>query len=609
MAIAAWQAGTLYQPNDLVRPASTPPALPSPPDNQGFESGDTGWDKGTGFVISNSNGGSTLGPAAFDGSWKARTDHIGESAIVNDNKVDVVAGQTITASCQCAQSASADYNNEGRVAIYWYDSGAALISRDLGNLVSETSSGTPWKPSSVTAVAPANAAFAAIAGVSTKISGTGWTSFDAFTWDYTTPTIGDGVVYRATQADAGFSGVTEPTWPGLGNTVVDNEVTWEGVLASRVTWEASPILVSGSSEPAFPTNSGGTVLDNTIIWVADTGFLDQAPESPIVTIGASKVFAGDDDIIPFSATVNPKDWTTTQDAGYLPYGLQSYGANPVAALALYRGNLVALNSEGFQMWQIDEDPAAMALLDAVPVGSTYKDATQPVGNDLLILSQQGVRNFGIAAASTNLAVGTYGQPVDPLVIAALGLGAPTASCFYPARGQYWLAFGTLVFVLGIDGKKANWQRYTFPEGITDFTLAGEELYMRTTGDHVWKLNDLAVADDMTDVEDPETGTEFLGTLQWPFLDAGNLGVNKTLEALDVVATGTFDIQVGWNQRDFSAYTTAYTVDGDTLTGEPIPLPLSAPSYSLKLTFAGRQTWEWMASNLYVSDNRGGGARG
>lgn len=825
MAISAWVAGKLYQPNDLVRPASTPPALPSAPTNPGFESGDSGWDKGSGFTIENG----ASGPTAFSGTWKAVCAFTGESEIVNDNEVPVLPGQTITARCMCAQSATADFNNRGKVGIKWFTSGAVFISRSDGNVVEETNSGTPWRQSTVTAVAPATAAFGVICGVSTRDSGGGTTSFDEFSWDYTFTVPDGGVVYRATQADAGFSGVTEPVWPGLGMSVTDNEVTWEGVLASRVTWEAHPILVSGGSEPVFPTASGGTVLDNTIIWVADTGFVSEAPQSSVVTIGASKVFAGDEDIIPFCATVNPKDWTTRQDAGYLAYGLQAYGANPVAALALYRGNLVAFNSEGFQMWQIDEDPAAMTILDAVPVGSTYAVAVQPVGNDLLILSQQGIRNFGIAAASTNLAAGSFGEPIDPLIVASLGLGDPTASCFYPARGQYWLAFGATAYVLTMIGKKPNWSRYTFPEGITDFTLAGETLYIRTATHKVWALEDIETQDDVvlahtipdptyllllhadgtngstafpddsgydnvmtptgatvsdTQVEFgtgsasftgsgsslttpnrtewnftqgdftvdmwvyvsglasrmflmckqndlfqtpfnlyiestrsltlnitdggagdivfindpgvfpdgvlthvavtrsgntyrlfkngvvvasatnagvpylssgnlaigtgqfgtapltghldeiriktgaawtadftppvapyagtiivPASGIDFYGVLQWPFLDAGNLGVQKTLEGFDLVCTGTVDVQFAYNQKDITQVTTAYTVDGDTLTTDPIPFPLSAPSYSLKLTFHANQDWEWNAANLYVSDNRGGGARG
>jgi hypothetical protein len=80
--------------------------------------------------------------------------------------------------------------------------------------------------------------------------------------------------------------------------------------------------------------------------------------------------------------------------------------NPVTVLALYRGNLMVFNAGGYQMWQIDPDPANMALLDAEPVGSTWTLACQSVANDLLFLAEVGVRNIGTSGASANTAAGS-----------------------------------------------------------------------------------------------------------------------------------------------------------------------------------------------------------
>src|SRR5208282_1016424 len=144
------------------------------------------------------------------------------------------------------------------------------------------------------------------------------------------------------------------------------------------------------------------------------------------------VFAGNNDIVDYSAAVNPIDWSSTNNAGYLPTGLNNYGDNPVTALALYRGNLIAFNAGGYQMWQIDPDPQNMALLDAQPIGSIWPQAAQSVANDLLFLTEVGVRNLGTVGATANLAIGNTGQPVDPLVTAQLPLpnGAIPGDPFY-----------------------------------------------------------------------------------------------------------------------------------------------------------------------------------
>jgi hypothetical protein len=177
------------------------------------------------------------------------------------------------------------------------------------------------------------------------------------------------------------------------------------------------------------------------------------PNNVAAALGASHAFEGDDDIGKYSAAVNPTDWTSTNNAGYLPTGLNNYGDNPVKVLALYRSNLIVFNAGGYQMWQIDPDPANMALLDAEPVGSVYTRAAQSVANDLLFLAEVGIRNLGTTGATANMQIGNTGQPIDPLVVAQLNSGnfsvGEIIALYYPGRGQYWCIFGAQAFARGV----------------------------------------------------------------------------------------------------------------------------------------------------------------
>lgn len=494
MTTPVWAPGTLYQPGALVTPNTSPPPIATPPGNPGFESGDTGWTKGSGWTITNAG-------QKFTGSWSAQMTAIGPGStrITNDTNVPVSPGQIIKAQCYVNQGPSAAGNTSGRVQVDWLDASLAIIQTDDGNLV-DNGSNNQWHPSNVTATAPSGAVWARIAGWGFAVSAGRQIWLDTFTWDYVTPVAATGLVYRAVQAAAGYSGSAEPAWPvTVGLTVLDNEVTWEAVLASRVVWQATPILVSGATEPDFPDAESATVADNTIAWetvsrrISDT----KCPSTKIVAIGASKIFSGDDDIISFSATINPRDWSTADDAGYLPFGLQTYGANPVLALGLYRGNLVAFNSAAFQMWQIDQDPANMALLDAVPIGCTKPRSVQAVQNDLVFLSAVGIRSIGIAGASTNLQAGNFGEAIDPLVRAkVIADEYEPLGLFVPAFGQYWLFFGDEAFVMTVNGTKdQSWSRYTFPEAITDWTLAEDDLVLRTASGKVWIVDPDSLVDD------------------------------------------------------------------------------------------------------------------
>jgi hypothetical protein len=457
----------------------------------------------------------------------------------------------------------------------------------------------------VTGVAPGGAYKARIGAYATRSSGGDELWVDTFVWDLQIPGAPTGLVFRATQATAGYSDQVEPVWPVVvGGTVVDNEVTWEGVFASRVVWEASPILMSGAVEPTFPTLADATVADENILWTAMRAHVTQAPNSRVVAIAVSKVFAGDGDIIPFSATVNPLDWTTSQDAGYIPFGMNTYGGTPVTALGLYRSNLVAFNSQGFQMWQVDQDPANMAILDAVPIPCEYPDSVQAVSNDLVMLTARGVRSMGIAGASTNLQAGFFGQAVDPLVLAAIRDGSVPFALYYPGAGQYWLFFGEEAFVLTMEGKAsdASWSRYVFPQAVTDWTILGADLYLRSNvggTDVVWRVDDQALVDD-----EGGTDAEFEGYMAWPYLDFGIIGADKMLEHVEVVVDGEVDISVGWDQRkgQEALATAPYTTVGDTVNGTPIPIALTAPSMQVRLTLrpSGDEPWEWFATKVEIS---------
>lgn len=508
MTVATWQPGTLYNPGALVIPQTAPPVLTSELENGSFEDGDTGWDKSTytttAWVIQSGTG--------YDGTMVGRypAPGTGFGYIINDTVADVTPGQQITLKGAVYADGDSSLSDLGvNLRIRWYDAADVFISESFNDYVGGNST---WYYVSVTGTAPAGAAKARGAAFAYRNSGPHNIYVDALSWDYVAANAPEGLIFRAVQADAGFSGNLEPTWPTvLGSTVVDNQVTWEAVLTTRVTWEASPILVSGSYEPIFPTTIGGSVADNTINWQAVSRRIEdtKCPNTPATAIAASKIFAGDDDIVAFSATINPLDWSTRDDAGYLPFGLQTYGSQPVTALGLYRGNLVAFNSTGFQMWQVDQDPANMAILDSVPVSCTFPRTVQGISNDLVFLNAKGVRNISIAGGSTNLQASDVGGPIDPLVVAKIRADVyEPIGLYWPAQNQYWLIFGDEAFVMTVNGaNKRSWGRYTFPAAITDWTLDGDDLVLRA-GALVWRMDDTATADDMRNLSMYEAGTGF-----------------------------------------------------------------------------------------------------
>jgi hypothetical protein len=412
----AWQPGFLYQPGAVVIPATTPPVSGLQPDNPSFESGDVDWLK-TNWIIENQPG--------FGGTaWRART-QTGYALLESETFIPTSAGQQCGARAQVyGVPGSGDGDSRIWMELAFYDPsfGEVAGSTFRGARVKRKECSGSWRQITAQTAAPAGAAYFRVRLFNDNRGGRFWA--DAFQVTTVHVPLSEPIVYTAVQAMSGFSGAVEPAWPGVvGQTVVDNEVTWEALDGERVVWTASRVLVSGETEPDWP--DPGNVPDNTILWQQDDRRVEGAPDAKIVALAVSKIFAGDDDIVPYSATVNPLDWESRDDAGYLPVGLQNYGSQPVAAMGLFEGNLVVFNSVGHQVWQVDEDPSSMALLSAKPVGSTFPKALQPVMNDLLFLSKQGVRSLGVAGASTNLEAGDVGKPIDILVQQKIRELAPT----------------------------------------------------------------------------------------------------------------------------------------------------------------------------------------
>jgi hypothetical protein len=437
--VTTWQAGTNYAPGAVVIPTSAQGAFVNAIPNGDFEggSGAGGWtftDPGGGAAAwafssvlpyqgtecISIPGGTTMGPQ-------------GAFATMTSFSL-VTPGQSVTAT------AYLDPNNAGAnltlwLQLNWYNASDGIISSS-GYQQNEQEGGG-YRKTTVTGIAPTGAAHVRVsigAGAGTTSRNAGFA--DLVSWNLETAAPITNFLFEAVQPAAGSSAAQEPTWPTvLGNEVIDGGVTWQAIGTSIITWQTIPLMQSGLVAPTFPTVVGNSVSDFST-YSNQNGFITSFcsmswectnraiidtnnPQSIPVALGASHVFAGDNDIVNYSAAVNPTDWTSTNNAGYLPTGLNNYGDNPVAMLALYRSNLMVFNAGGYQMWQIDPDPQNMALLDAQPIGSIYPRAAQSVANDLLFLTEVGVRNLGTVGPTANMAIGNTGQPVDPLVQALL----------------------------------------------------------------------------------------------------------------------------------------------------------------------------------------------
>lgn len=404
-----------------------------------------------------------------------------------------------------------------------------------------------------------------------------------------------GYFYECTVA--GTTGLSEPAWPQAdGATVTDGGVTWTARIAPTITWTAEALYKSGVSEPTWPTAPGATVSDGTLTWTARTPAVTdpKCPQSKLAIVMAQKIFAPYRDVVRYCATNLPRDWSSANDAGFIPTGMHAPTNVEVTALGEYRGRLAIWTGSHLQIWSVDPDPREIAIYDSIPgLGTTYADATTGVSGDLFFITPLGVRSLSIAAGSQNLQTGDVGTPIDPLIQAKLAGPDTPIGMYYPGNGQFWIAFGNEVFVYSQSrlGKVGAWSRYVFPYAIDAWTQLNGELYLRG-GDNLYRVDEALTSDD---------GIGFEGVIWWPYLNRGNPREEMRLESLDIEGYGSCAVSIGYNQKDSSAYTTPYTVSEDTVPGGTIPLHVTAPSMAVKLIYAPGQSWELLQATMYLQD--------
>lgn len=312
---------------------------------------------------------------------------------------------------------------------------------------------------------------------------------------------------------------------------------------------------------------------------------------------ASKMFAVANDIVRYTATGNPRDWSTTNDAGFLPTGLNARGDRATNALGIYQNKLVALARDGAQIWEVDPDPTNMRLADIVEnVGSSYPKTVATVAGDLYFLSDFGFRSITTQQLTSKLSDVDIGSPIDTLVRPETRKNTTTPrAAYYYGTGQYVCAIGDQLFVYSLSrtAKIAAWSRYSLPFTVDAFAELQGVLYIRS-GDNIYTLNEEVSTDD---------GQPFEVLLELPYMDFKSPGQTKRIYGVDLVMEGECEFSVAFDVRNPDAYTPPVRVRGNTRGGGVIPVECAGTEFSLRFRNFDGKPFRLDAATVYF-DNLG-----
>jgi len=322
---------------------------------------------------------------------------------------------------------------------------------------------------------------------------------------------------------------------------------------------------------------GGDVVHHYLDGTTPTHIADaKCPNTTSWIKLASKIWAVNGESVAFSATSLPRNWTTAQDAGFLPTGLQQTGALDALALGQKDRDLVVFFSDSAQVWVPDPDPSLHVFKKPINgVGTRYPRSVNKVSSDTYFLADQGYRSISARGNTDNLADVDVGSPIDSIVKPLLVPGIDPVSAYYAGGGQYWCAIGNTVhtYTFSRTMKISAWAEYTYGITIDNFAELAGVLYLRA-GDVVYKVDDAVFSDD---------GTLYEMVMEMPFLDFKKPGILKQIIGVDAVIQGTADLQLRWDPNDTTLISAKIPISGDTRSGSMTPFPLTSTSVAPVIT--------------------------
>jgi len=316
------------------------------------------------------------------------------------------------------------------------------------------------------------------------------------------------------------------------------------------------------------------------------------PHTAAVVKKASKIFAVGNDVVRFSRTNMPRDWTTANDAGFLGVGVQQSGSVNPTALGEYGGNLVVFFTDSAQVWEVDPNPALMRFVQRVDVGCPYPFGAANMAGDVFFASYDGVRSITTQTTTGNLIDVDVGSPIDPALKPLMTPAAKVRSFYFRGGGQFWTMIGQTAYVYSFSrtSKIAAWSRYAFPFPIADVTEQNGDLFFRS-GNSVYRFDEAAMDD---------AGVPIPVAIEFPFLDFQSPGLLKQIMGLDAVILGAAGIAHRFDARDPSMVTPEVEIAGDTRPGAMTPVEICAVGIAPVLAHRAAETFELHALTYHFA---------
>lgn len=365
----------------------------------------------------------------------------------------------------------------------------------------------------------------------------------------------------------------------------------EPITLNGYRYEVTAIAGTGTSdaaEPTWPTVVGDTVVDNPganqITWTCRSKSIadENCPHSDVFSKQESRMFAPDGDVVRYCALNEPRDWTTSSDAGFMATGLKAKGSENAIGIGTYGGKMAVFMQDGMQLWSLDTAVANIVFDNQVEgAGTLWSRSIREFSGDILYLAKAGVRSITTQyAIQDNLQEVDVGSPIDSIIKAGITDADNPMAAYFNGAGQYWLVNPgngiTTVYPYSFSRteKIAAWSEYLYGKEFTDVTVHDGHLCLRS-GDDVYKVDESGAiySDD---------GESYEMLVKFPYLDFKLPGITKYISSFDCVVEGEVEVYFNYLLKDENGdqqeyQSTSLILKGDTRVEQSIPMEMTLTS--------------------------------
>lgn len=266
-------------------------------------------------------------------------------------------------------------------------------------------------------------------------------------------------------------------------------------------------------------------------------------------------------------------------------------AEPLVAMAPYQGYMAFFARRTIQIWSvqplIDNWNKIQTLAN---IGTLSALSVQPMGDlDVLFLSDTGFRSLKVRDSSLNAFVNDIGSPLDSIIQAALLADDGSTSCGVvdPESGRYWCYLNGVIYVLSFfpSSKIVAWSTYqpTYQNGMAQASFVPQKFIIFQGQVYcLGLLQSGSLALFQFGGSNNNTYDNATATLQTPFMDCKKPGDWKVSKGVDLIMTGSWDMQASMDYigNSYTEIGSSGTPTNDTGT---IGFPATGTHFSFMAT--------------------------